>query len=992
MPTDEVSKSDLTRRGRAWRVGGFLAVAAGIVCMAWLLWRPSVDDLLRKSRAALDRGATDEAQRLAHLALARSPHSARALLAAGEIELALNRPDGALTYFARVGNAGTATALTAAAAAGDILLGLRRLSEAELYFRRIVAFDPENLTAHRRLARVLTLSGRREAVSHYLELVRHGQFDTHELALLGNPEDAFDNPDVITIFDPPLPGDRLLALGAAHYALHKHETSDAARQFRNLAMADPKDVDVLAGWGAALVEIGLADEFYNWHSQLPPEAEAHPVIWANRARWAQKNNERDVAIRCYLEALQRDPNHWHTNYQLALLLNARGDRQASQAFQERSQRLKALLDALYTLHLKPQSFDLMLEAARQCESLGRLWEAWGWNQAVASLRPDHSKAKREAARIRGLLHADTPQTLVASNPALRLDLSRFPLPNWPTNARSQEPEAPSIAAPPRARLAFADLAAQAGIDFTYYNGDDPDMAGRPMRASTGGGVAILDFDWDGWPDMHFTQGCDWPPQPGQNRHLDRLFRNRGDGRFEDVTVSAGVGDDEYSQGVTVGDYNADGFPDLYIANIGLNRLFRNNGDGTFGDATSGLGLVQSFWTTSCVLADLNGDALPDLYDVTYLAGREPLERLCDDDRVKGAHRTCVPGMFPAEQDRLLLNQGNGSFTDVSRQAGILAPDGKGLGIVAADFRNTARLDLFVANDTKANFFFVNTTSYPGATPVFIESALISGCAYDSEGRAQASMGVAFDDANGDGLFDMFITAFYRESNMLYLQQPGELFTDRTGEAGLKEPSLEMLGFGTQFLDADLDGWPDLVVTNGHIDDFTDTGIPYRMPAQFFRNRGFGRFEELLPAELGAFFSRQQLGRGLARVDFNRDGREDFVVSHLDTPAALVANTTSGAGHFFSLRLHGVECNRDAVGTIVRVAAGGRTRWKQLTAGDGYHASNQRQLVFGLGEQTSIDQLIVLWPSGREQRFSQVAPDAEYILVEGRPELIRRAAP
>jgi len=991
MSTDEVAKSGLKRRRRAWLAGGFLAVAALITSLASWFCRPSINELVRTSQAALNRGATDEALRLAQLALVRAPHSTRALLTAAEIELALGRPESALTYFARVGNDGSASALVAATAAGDILLNSRRLSEAEAYYRRIAEFDPDNRTAHRRLARVLNLSGRREAASHYFALVRQGEFDTHELALLGNPQDAFDNPESIKIFDPSLDRDRQLAVGAAHYALHKHEISEAARQFRKLAMADPNDVDVQAGWGTALVETGTPDEFYHWHARLPREADAHPVIWASRARWAQKNDERDVAIRCYWEAIGRDPNDWSSNYHLALLLHATGDRQTAQAFQERSQRLKILLEALSNLHLQPDRLDLMLEAATQCESLGRLWEARGWYQAAASLRPELPKPKREADRLRNLVDAKTPQTLVAANPATRFDLSRFPLPNWPTNTRPRDSQAPRIATALRARVVFVDVATQAGIDFTYWNGDDPDVPGMPIRASTGGGVAILDFDGDGWPDVHLTQGCDWPPQPDQDRYLDRLFRNLGDLRFEDVTAAAGVGENSYSQGVTVGDYNADGFPDLYIANIGLNRLYRNNGDGTFGDATSGLPRGDSVWTTSCVLADLNGDSLPDLYDVTYLAGRDPLEGVCRDDRLKAGFRACFPGVYAAEQDRLLLNRGDGSFSDISQQAGILAPEGKGLGIVAADFRNAGRLDLFVANDTKPNFYFVNTTSSPGAPPTFVESALIWGCAYDAAGKAKASMGVAFDDADGDGLFDLFITAFLYESNTLLLQQPGDLFAERTGEAGLRDPSMQRLGFGTQFLDADLDGWPDLVVTNGHVDDFSEVGLPYRMPAQFFRNRGSGRFEELLPEELGVFFAREQLGRGLARVDFDRDGREDFVVSHLNTAAALVANCTSGAGHFFTLRLHGVECNRDAIGTVVRVAAGGRTRWRQLTAGDGYQASNQRQLVFGLGELTSIDQLIVHWPSGRKQQFSQVAADAEYVLVEGRTELIRRSA-
>lgn len=431
MRTDKVTTSGLMRRRSAWRAVAFLVVAAAAATLAWFLRRPSVDGLLRTSRAALNRGATAEAQRLAHRALLRSPHSARALLAAGEIELALDQPEVALSYFARVGNDGSVAAITAAAAAGNILLDLRRLSEAESYYRRIVAFDPENLPAHRRLAQVLNLAGRREAASHYLELVRHKEFNTHELALLGNPDDYFDNPDVIAIFEAPSSGDRLLALGSAHYALHRRETIKAARQFRKLAMEDPQDVDALAGWGAALAEIGTPDEFYNWHARLPTEADAHPMIWASRARWAQKNDERDVAIRCYWETIRRDANHWHSNYQLGLLLNARGDRRVAQVFDGRSQRLKVLLDTLYMLHVEPQRLDSMLEAASQCESLGRLWEAWGWYRSAASQRPELQKPKREAMRLRELLDADAPQTLLVANPAMRFDLSQFPLPNWP---------------------------------------------------------------------------------------------------------------------------------------------------------------------------------------------------------------------------------------------------------------------------------------------------------------------------------------------------------------------------------------------------------------------------------------------------------------------------------------------------------------------------------------------------------------------------------
>src|SRR5262245_20056096 len=272
--------------------------------------------------------------------------------------------------------------MTASATAGDLYLSLRRLSDAESCCRRILVFDPGNIVAHRRLAKILTVSGRHDAARNYLALLRGGDFDTHELALLGNLEDAYENPELVKYFDVPLPDDRLLAAGAAHYALHQRETTDAARRFSQLAAADPQDIEVQVGWGAALVEVGTPLEFYNWHASLPPDAGEHPGVWTIRARWAQKSEERDVAIRCYWEALRRDPNHWLSNYQLALLLNARGERESSQAYQERAQRLKSLMDALYTLHMQPDRLNLMIEAARLCESLGRLWEACGWHQAA----------------------------------------------------------------------------------------------------------------------------------------------------------------------------------------------------------------------------------------------------------------------------------------------------------------------------------------------------------------------------------------------------------------------------------------------------------------------------------------------------------------------------------------------------------------------------------------------------------------------------------
>lgn len=989
MSSDQQVTRRVTPRERPWFRGGIAVVLAAAGIAAWYLARPSVDELLVKSRAALDRGQPHEAKLYVQRALGRAPRSARALLAAGEIELALDQPDQALAFFVDVDDDGSAASVSAALRAANMLLEQRRVSEGERYLRRVIAADREHLAAHRRLARVLNMAGRREAVDHYLELVRHGDFNTNELALLGNPEDFFDYPELTTVFESAADGDREIALGAAHYASHRHEISQAERQYRRLVAAAPDDADAQAGWGAALVEIGTPEEFGEWDARLPEGAAAHPGVWVSRGRRAQKNDQPEIAIRCYWETVRRDPNDWFAVNQLGRLLHARGDSEPAAALLERAQRLKALLDALYSLHTQPERRDLMLVAAENCEALGRIWEACGWYRAAAALRPELVEPQRELVRLRRLLRADSPQTLTAADRALRLDLSHFPLPQRQSGLSPTRQQPAGAAPPSRARVAFTDVSAAAGVDFTYFNGNTAEEHPLPeIAASMGGGVAVLDFDADGWPDLHFTQGCAWPPEQGERGHVDRLFRNRGDGRFDDVTLRAGTGDNAYSRGVTVGDFDADGFADLYIANVGLNRLYRNNGDGTFVDATAGLGEVASVWTASCLMADVNGDGLPDLFDVTYLAGDAAFERVCYDE-AKGAIRTCSPRYFESEPDRLFLNLGDGTFRDVSSEAGILVPEGKGLGVVAATFRHESRLDLFVANDTTANSLFFNETTSPGATPAFVESGLIAGCAYDAQGRARASMGVAIDDVNADGEFDLYITTFFRETYLLLLGQPGGTFVDRTGESGLKEPSLPVLGFGAQFLDADLDGWPDLVVTNGHIDDLTAAGTPYRMRSQFFRNRGQGIFDEPPGSDVGEFFTRLQLGRGLARVDFNRDGREDFVVSHLDTPSALVANSTADAGHFLSVQLRGVDSNREAIGTVVRATTAGETRWKQLTAGDGYQASNQRQLIFGTGGRSSVDELQVRWPSGQVQHFANLTADAEYLLVEGRAEAIRQ---
>lgn len=982
------------RSGR-WLAAGAMVVLCGVAVAAVTIFDgPSAEELVREARAALQAERPAESRALAERALQQSPELVRALVTAGEAATALGKPRDALAYYRRIKNDGSADVTVGLGAAADLLVKLGQLSEAEDKYRQLLELRPDNLLAHRRLAAILVLVGRRrESEPHLLKLLRAGDFTIDELALLGNVEQIFDNPEAVEHFRRLAPDDPFPLLGAARIEIRRNETERAADLLREVVAAVPDHMEARAQLGRVLVELGDEQEFHQWHAALPLSAGEVADIWATRGLWAQKQNEPDAAIRCYWEAVRRDPNHWKANYQLSQVLLAEGEHESAQGFLERAERLNKLAEAVRWILINPERVELMLEAATLTESLGRPWEAWGWYHTVNRLQAGRTPALRERDRLAKQLRADTPRTLPTANPALAIDLSYWPLPNWLLQAPGpyQSPRHATTGDPQTPALSFVDLADSAELRFSYHNGTDPDAEGLRMWESFGGGVAVLDYDGDGWPDLHFTQGCDWPPQAGKTQYVDCLFRNRGDGRLVEVTLQAGVADDRYSQGCTVGDFTSDGFPDLYVANIGLNRLYRNNGDGTFSDVTDESGIRGEFWTSSCVLADLNGDGLPDLYDVNYLAGRAPFEKICINEETQ-LPRACAPTHFPGEQDVLYLNLGNGGFEDISSAAGITIPDGKGLGVVAADLDGSGRLDLYVANDTTPNFYFVNRTERPGSVPSFSEEAVLRGCAFDVEGRAQAGMGIAFGDVNGDGSFDLFVTNFYNEYNALYVQQPSGLFTDASADSGLKQPSVLMLGFGTQFLDADLDSCPDVVVANGHVDDFRFQGKAFAMRPQVFSNRGNGRFVEIRGESVGTYFANEWLGRGLARLDWNRDGLEDFAVSHLQAPAALVTNRTPDAGHFLALRFSGTASSRDAIGTVVRLNAGGRTRIAQLSAGDGYFASNQRQLVFGLGETDRVDELVVRWPSGLEQSFVDLPADSELFLIEGRSQPLRVAAP
>lgn len=970
-----------------------LFVAAGAA--AWLfLARPEDRELLKTSKEALGRGDFEGAIRDAKRIPSGSRHASAARMVEGEASQRLERLDEAVALYRQI-PISAPEYLAACSVAGDVRLHQGRLDEAEAFWRGGLQTNPESSFIQGRLTLVLGLEGRRwEALPMLHSLIKRGESSPQVLLMAGDVDHLLDIEKELQRCRDVAPEDPGPMLGFARIRIREGKTEEARKLLEVVRERRPQWTE---GWvqSGLLAAEGDAQAFSTWLSAASkcPGIEDHPGYWLARARWEERQGEErqgeeredraESRARCLWEAARRHPNSVTAHYQLGQLLKAMQRESDAKPFLARAAQLEQLAAQLTTIY-EGATPEGMLEAARLFDSLGRPWEAWAWTKAAYESDSKRLEPlKGVVAKMERVLREAKPaMDIPEASPAQKLDLSSFSLPSDSagepkTSARPKETS--PVANRNDGRFRFTDDAAAAGLDFTYFNSGDPATEGMRMFEFTGGGVGAADYDRDGWPDLYFTQGVPFPAaeHPAAVKPTDELFRNGGDGRFRRVTHPSGLVEEDYGQGLAWGDLNNDGFADLYVGNIGPNRLWQNNGDGTFSDLSPSLSdRGREAWTTSVLMADLGGDGVPDLYAANYLAGKDVYTRLCPKG---GVPRSCPPTAFDAADDSYQESSGAGEWLERTVEAHLAAPNGNGLGLLAADFDNDRRLDLFVANDAVPNFFFVRNTETHPAT--FREQAFESGLAVDGEGKPQACMGVAADDLDGNGLVDLFVTNFYVESNTFYQNLGALLFRDATPDSGLRKPSYSMLGFGTQAFDADLDGAPDLVVTNGHVDDFRHIEIPFRMPPQFYANDGAGRFHEVSKSSLGPHFEKEVLGRGLALLDWNRDGLDDFAVSHLDTPASLVTNRTEPRGKSLTIELIGTTSPRVPFGARVEVLAGGKTRTRQLTAGGGYQASNSVRMVFGLGDAARIDSVRIHWPSGLTEEIG-ADPGAELTVVEG----------
>jgi hypothetical protein len=531
---------------------------------------------------------------------------------------------------------------------------------------------------------------------------------------------------------------------------------------------------------------------------------------------------------------------------------------------------------------------------------------------------------------------------------------------------------------------FVDVTEKAGIHFLHVNG----AAGEKHLYETMiGGAGWLDFDGDGLLDLYLVQGHGESRRAfSKGKEKDVLYRNRGDGTFEDVTERAKVGDTGYGCGLAIGDIDNDGDTDLYVTNVGPNTLYLNNGDGTFQDATAESGLAAPLWSSSAAFADINNDGLLDLYVASYLYYDPNVHKACTGN-AKKIPGYCHPNKFDGAPDYLFLNLGNHRFRDISKEAGVAISGrilAKGLGVLPTDFDRDGRVDFFIANDSVPNFLWRNL-----GNGKFEDAALEAGVALNTNGLPTAAMGIDGGDVNGDGHMDYMVTNFSEESDSLFLGEGNGFFTESSIRAGLAEVSFIPLSFGMKFFDFDLDGDLDIYIATGHILDNVEilhpgTQLRYGQPDQLLENDGKGHFTEI-GASSGACFRDALVGRAAAFADYDGDGDIDVYVANVGQRGALLENRQSTGNHWVGLQLRGTPpSSRDAYGSYVEVKVAGKEIPIPIeirTAGS-YLASNDHRQVIGLGKDGQVEWVRVRWPDGLREVFKGLRRDAYNLLVRG----------
>ena len=774
---------------------------------------------------------------------------------------------------------------------------------------------------------------------------------------------------------------------------------DAVKTFLDRAgRLDPDDDRVWLGQANLALRQGRFDQAEEWLARCLKKRPADPAVWRSQLDWAMGTDRLEPArqalgrvpaasvsadlparVAAWLAARRGDDHaeeaallHWveadpesSAPYDRLAELAIRG-KHADKAAQLRlkKQQLDQTRLQFQALFRRDQPVRDAVEMADLAERLGRRFEA----RLYDAITVQNNRVRAVPTQPHNLPPARPPgpdstsQTLAD---LLAVELAA-------ASANNSPDAAARTAAVKEGAPHFEDAAAPAGLAFSFDNGES---SIHQIPEVSSGGVGLLDYDGDGWLDVYAVQGGPFPPPAQRARSGDRLFRNRRDGTFEDVTERAGLSrlPGGYGHGITVGDYDNDGRPDVFLTRWRSYLLLHNQGDGTFRDVTIPAGFAgDRDWPTSAAFADLDNDGDLDLYVCHYLKWDADQPRLCKDP-ARGTAISCDPKSSDALADHVFRND-HGRFLDVTAQAGFVDHDGRGFGVVAVDLDDDDRIDIFVANDMSANYLFHNLGGFH-----FEERGLLSGVACNAQGSNQAGMGTAAGDLDGDGRVDLAVTNFYNESTSLFQNLGGGQFADHTGLLGLALPTKTLLGFGVALLDLDDDGRLDLLSANGHVNDYRPE-IPYPMPLLLMLGGPGGRLTNAT-ARAGDPFAALHIGRGLAAGDLDNDGRLDAIVVAHGEPLIYLHNQSKG-GRSITFQLEGGASNRDGVGARVEIEAAGRRQVAWRVGGGSFLSAADPRIHFGLGPAQRVDRVTVRWPSGTIDEWRGFEASQRHLLREG----------
>jgi len=541
--------------------------------------------------------------------------------------------------------------------------------------------------------------------------------------------------------------------------------------------------------------------------------------------------------------------------------------------------------------------------------------------------------------------------------------------------QAAKPPKPRIA-PPSPTVTFTDIRKSAGIEFVQ---DSTQTEEKYYLETMGTGVAWIDYDQDGFMDLYFVQSAATDAYKPARPLRSALYRNNGDGTFTDVTEKAHVGaEGHYGQGVAIGDFDNDGFPDIYVTGYGRAILYRNNGDGTFTDVTAKAGVADDGnWSSSAGWFDFDKDGWLDLLVTNYIDWSPKNNIYCGEHK-PGFRSYCNPNNYRGQKTKLYRNNHDGTFTDVSEKSGVGLPESKGMSMLLADLNNDGWPDIAVANDTWPNFLFEN--KHDGT---FNDVSLISGLAASEDGRYEAGMGIDAADVDGDGNLDIYITHLDFELNRLYHNNGDGTFTDATYSSGIGNKAILLSGVAAKFIDYDNDGWPDILQANGAMLENVQlyhSLVSYKEPLLMFRNLGHGKFEKVSES-LGPDFNRPMAGRGLATADFLNDGQVGIAVNCRGESPLLLRNDGS-PNHWLEVLLIGTKSNRDGIGSLLKLSSGGVVQVEQSKGGTSYMSASDPRIHFGLGKRTKIDSLQITWPSGQIDKLTNLPIDSIVAVKEG----------